>query len=199
MELIEIIELIGIIIALITGVSSFILSLKSNSLAKKSNKISEDSLRLSQECANMNKENVHLSHIENCIIVSIDNCVLIDNEDTYGGDFCLIVNVLIDNKSLHPVTIKDYCCYLGSGKDSVYICSIDYVHLKEYNKTSINSTFFPIYLNGNESKEVSVAILLSKVEYNQFYAKNGIELSFTTTHSSKKIYIKADNTIDYTK
>ena len=38
MELIEIIELIGIIIALITGVSSFILSLKSNSLAKKSNK-----------------------------------------------------------------------------------------------------------------------------------------------------------------
>lgn len=35
MELIEIIELIGIIIALITGVFSFILSLKSNNLAKK--------------------------------------------------------------------------------------------------------------------------------------------------------------------
>jgi len=139
MELIEIIKLIGIIIALITGVSSFILSLKSNNLAKKANKISEDSFKLSQECANMNKENVHLSHIGNCIIVPIDNCVLIDNEDTYSGDFCLIANIL------QPITIKDYGCYLGSGKDSVYICKIDYVHLKEYNKTSTNSTFSNIF------------------------------------------------------
>ena len=202
MGVIEIIVLIGIIISFVFGLISLIVSLKANSFSKNANKISEKSLKLSEECANMNKENISLSHIDNPIILCCDDCILFDNEDNYGGDYYLIVNVLINNKSLQPVTIKNYSCYLGTGKDNIYIPNIDYVHIKEYKVSKsikVDSTIFPIYLNGNESKKVSVAISIGKAEYSQYYGKNGIQLSFSTTQSVKSIYIKSDNTIDYTK
>ncbi len=202
MEIIEIIELLGITIAFITGISSFIISLKSNNISKRSNKISEESLKLSKECANMSKENIELNHIGNPVLITGDKCILFNNDKGYEGDYYLIVNILINNKSLQPITIKDFSCFLGTGKDSIYISNIDYIKIKEYTmfeKIIVNSTIFPIYLNGNESKEVSVAISLGKAEYNQYYGKSGIELNFSTTYSSKKINIKSDNTIDYTK
>lgn len=219
MNVVEIIELIGVGVAIIFGIISWYysketrkISKKANELseesvkiAKDANKLSEKSLKIAEESMNINKENIELNCITNPILLnnkSNKNNIMFVKKDY--SDFILLLKVQIANHSIQPTTVKQFSFFIGEGKNSMYmyINREEMINIESYSTGSeiikvkdVNK--FPIYIQGNEVKEVTIAVGLDKSEYQQYYARYGVELQFETTSSQIKLYVPSDNTIEY--
>ncbi len=226
MEMKDIIEIIGIVVAIIFGAISWFYSQKSKKISEESieiarnanklseesikiskdaNKLSERSIKIAEETMNINKENIELYSSFNPIILSNNsekNKIVFIKKDY--SDYILLLKIQITNRSIQPVTIKNFSCYLGKEGNSMYlyINKEDMIDIESYTTgvTPIkleNVNKFPIYLQGNEMKEVTIAIGLDNSYCKQYYAKDGIQIEFKTTNASKKIWISSEHTIEY--
>ena len=222
----DVIELIGIVVAIIFGASSWFYSQKSKrtseesiQIAKNANKLSEESIKISKEAnalsersikiaeetMSINKENIELYSSYNPIILNTNsekNKIVFIKKDY--SDYILILKIQITNRSIQPVTIKNYSCYLGKEGNSMYLYfdKTDMMDIESYT-TGVTSTKlenvnkFPVYLQANEMKEITIAVGLGNSEFQQYYARNGIQIDFETTNSSKEIWVSSENTILY--
>lgn len=219
MNTVEIIELIGVVVAIIFGAVSWFYSKKSKiiseeanklseeslKIAKDANKLSEKSIKIAEESININKENVELKSTTNPILLSNKsgkNNIVFNKKDY--SDFILLLEIQVTNHSLQPISIKKFSFYIGEGENSIYmyIDKDDLIDIESYTITSEvrkikNVNKFPMYLQANEMKEVTIAIGLNSADYQQYYARNGVEIRFETTNSQKLLYIPSDNTIEY--
>ncbi len=219
MNTVEIIELIGVVVAIIFGAVSWFYSKKSKiiseeanklseeslKIAKDANKLSEKSIKIAEESININKENVELKSTTNPILLSNKSGKnnIVFNKKNYS-DFILLLEIQVTNHSLQPISLKKFSFYIGKGENSIYmyIDKDDLIDIESYTITSEvrkikNVNKFPMYLQANEMKEVTIAIGLNSADYQQYYARNGVEIRFETTNSQKLLYIPSDNTIEY--
>lgn len=219
MDVVEIIELLGVGVAIIFGGISWYYSSKAQKISKKANelseesvkiakdanKLSEKSLKISEESISINKENVELEDFTNPILLNNmsgkNNIVFVKRD---YSDFILLLKIKITNHSIQPVTIKQYSVYIGKAPNSsyMYFDRDNMIDIEAYNTVTgliklENVNKFPMYLQAKEMKQVTIAIGLTNSEYQQYYARNGVEITFETTNSQKKIYIPSDNTIEY--
>lgn len=217
MNTVEIIELIGVVVAIIFGAVSWFYSKKSKIISEEANKLSEESLKIAKDAnklseksikiaeESINKESVEFKSTTNPILLSNKsgkNNIVFNKKDY--SDFILLLEIQVTNHSLQPISLKKFSFYIGKGENSIYmyIDKDDLIDIESYTITSEvrkikNVNKFPMYLQANEMKEVTIAIGLNSADYQQYYARNGVEIRFETTNSQKLLYIPSDNTIEY--
>ena len=205
----DIVEFLGVITAIIFGVISWVYSKKANNISEKSlesakeaNRLSEESLKVAKEANTLSERSLKISEkIENDNNESVDIEVsyvrVLDNDDTKVvcskpcyADYLLIVPVRITNKSAQPVTIKEL--WTRWGKDGEYNCldSDDFVDLNFYESEKFeNVNTFPLYLKAKESKKVNIVITLFNQDDKLKFISKGMTFNLDATQSSYKFYV----------
>jgi len=120
MDYMLVIEIVGIIIAIIVGAFSIGCSINANSKSKKANKIAQEALELSKKINNQYLENISFESITNPVIlkkhVSIDYKI---QENADYSAFYLILQIRINNKSFQPTTINEVSIIIGNQQSKI--------------------------------------------------------------------------------
>lgn len=201
MDYMLVIEIVGIIIAIIVGAFSIVCSINANSKSKKANEIAQDALELSQKINNQYLENISFEDITNPVIlkknVSIDYKI---QENADYSAFYLILQIRINNKSFQPTTINEVSIIIGNQQSNNYFNMndlVDIVSYMDFNKKIILKEVneFPYYLMPNESKNITLVLGIEETDRIQFIT-SGCELTFKTSNKIYKTKIDGQMTIE---
>lgn len=190
MELFEIVELIGIVVAIIVGISSIIFSLIAHFKSKEANKIAKEALELSKKINQQNLENILLENIKNPVLLKRHINIDYKNmENSDYSDYYLILQIRINNKSFQAATINEISAFIGKEGNANYFNMDDLVDVLSYDDFSKkvylkNINEFPYYVLPKESKNITIVIGIEETDRIQFLA-NSCQLELKT---SQKIY-----------
>lgn len=204
MDVIEILELVGIAVAIFFGIVSWVNSVKANKTAEEANKISKDanalserSIKISERMEKETKENIKIKRNSNLMLLKNDEKFVRLKSGKSYCDFLCVIPLEITNLSSMPVTLKRPTFYWGKDGEYLYLSDDEFITLESYKDEEYqNVNPFPLYFKEKETKNIFVVIEFTNSDRLVFYSNKGITLNFEATQSNYSIYINEQNVID---